>query len=152
MEILRDAAASDAGADDYNVESIVIEAGETTGTTTLMVVGDDLPDGGAGANQAEALVPFGSVDGVGDHVEAWLVELGCPDSNSGLRSGPSSGAAVTLRQPFLEGKYGQVACVSWPVTHGIRTLGLFVPSVLPAVPYEHPDPAVVFVRHAECGV
>lgn len=56
--------ASDAGPDDYNVESVVIEAGETTGTTTLMVVDDDLPNGGAGTNRGEALVLLGSVDGV----------------------------------------------------------------------------------------
>ena len=42
----------------------MIEAGETTGTTTLMVTDDDLPDGGTGTNQAETLVLFGSVDGV----------------------------------------------------------------------------------------
>ena len=64
LEIMRDAAASDAGPDDYNVESIVIEAGETTGTTTLIVVDDDLPDGGTGTNRVEALVLLGSVDGV----------------------------------------------------------------------------------------
>ena len=64
VEIMRDAAASDAGPDDYNVESIVIEAGETTGTTTLMVVDDDLPNGGTGTNRVEALVLLGSVDGV----------------------------------------------------------------------------------------
>ena len=64
MEILRDPAASDTGADDYNLESIVIETGETTGTTTLMVVDDDLPDGGTGTNRGEALVLLGSVDGV----------------------------------------------------------------------------------------
>ena len=65
VEILRDAAASDADADadDYSVEPIVIEAGETTRTTTLMVT-DDLPDGGTGTNRGETLVLFGSVDGV----------------------------------------------------------------------------------------
>ena len=42
----------------------MIEAGETTGTTTLMVVDDDLPDGGTGTNRVEALVLLGSVDGV----------------------------------------------------------------------------------------
>ena len=66
VEILRDAAASDADADadDYSVEPIVIEAGETTRTTTLMVTDDDLPDGGTGTNRGETLVLFGSVDGV----------------------------------------------------------------------------------------
>lgn len=64
MEIRRDAAASEADTDDYSVEPIVIEAGETTGTTTLMVTDDDLPDGGTGTNRGETLVLLGTVDGV----------------------------------------------------------------------------------------
>ena len=64
VEILRDAAASDPGEDDYSVEPILIEAGETTGTTTLMVTADDLPDGGTGTNRGETLVLFGSVGGI----------------------------------------------------------------------------------------
>ncbi|MCY4508254.1 MAG: hypothetical protein OXG35_15055 [Acidobacteria bacterium] len=64
VEIKRDAAASDAGEDDYSVEPIVIETGETTGTTMLMVTADDLPDGGTGTNRGETLVLFGSVDGI----------------------------------------------------------------------------------------
>ena len=42
----------------------MIETGETTRTTTLMVTDDDLPDGGTGTNRGETLVLFGSVDGV----------------------------------------------------------------------------------------
>ena len=64
VEILRDAAASAAGEDDYSVEPILIEAGETTGTTTLVVTADDLPDGGTGTNRGETLVLFGSVGGM----------------------------------------------------------------------------------------
>ena len=63
-EIKRGAAASDAGEDDYRVEPILIEAGETTGTSTLMVTADDLPDGGTGTNRGETLVLFGSVGGM----------------------------------------------------------------------------------------
>ena len=59
---MRDAAASDADTDGYSVEPIVIEAGETTGTITLMVT-DDLPDGGTRTNQGETPELFGSVDG-----------------------------------------------------------------------------------------
>lgn len=47
-----------------SVEPIVIEAGETTGTTALMVTDDDLRDGGTGTNRGETLVIFGSVDGM----------------------------------------------------------------------------------------
>ena len=61
VRIMRDAAASDAGENDYSVEPILIEAGETTWTTTLMVTDDDLPDGGTGTNRGETLVLFGSV-------------------------------------------------------------------------------------------
>ncbi len=64
VEIMRDAAASDADEDDYSVEPILIEAGETTGATMLMVTADDLPDGGTGTNRGETLVLFGSVGGM----------------------------------------------------------------------------------------
>ena len=64
VEIMLDAAASDADEDDYSVEAILIEAGETTGTTMLMVTADDLPDGGTGTNRTETLVLFGSVGGM----------------------------------------------------------------------------------------
>ena len=64
VEIRRDAAASEADTNDYDVEPIVIAVGETTGTTTLMVTDDDLPDGGTGTNRGETLVLFGSVDGI----------------------------------------------------------------------------------------
>ena len=64
VEIKRDKAASTADDEDYSVEPIVIEAGETVGVTTLLVTEDDLPDGGTGTNVGEKLVVFGSVDGM----------------------------------------------------------------------------------------
>ena len=64
VEIKRDETASNAGEDDYSVEPIVIETGETTGTTMLMVTADDLPDGGIGTNRGETLVLFGTIDGM----------------------------------------------------------------------------------------
>lgn len=42
----------------------MIETGETTGTTMLMVTADDLPDGGTGTNRGETLVLFGTIDGM----------------------------------------------------------------------------------------
>ena len=62
--LMRDRAASDAGDDDYTVESIMIMAGETMGTTMLMVTADDMPDGGTGTNMGEKLVLFGMVGNV----------------------------------------------------------------------------------------
>ncbi len=60
--LMRDRAASDAGDDDYMVESIMIMAGETMGTTMLMVTEDGMDDGGAG--MPEKLVLFGMVGNV----------------------------------------------------------------------------------------
>ena len=62
--IMRDRGASAAGDDDYTVESIMIMAGETMGTTMLMVTDDGMPDGGTGTNMGEMLVLYGSVDGM----------------------------------------------------------------------------------------
>lgn len=64
VTLTRDAAASSASPDDYNVDNITIAAGETEGTTLLTVTDDELPDGGMGTNVGEKLVLFGSVDGV----------------------------------------------------------------------------------------
>ena len=62
--LMRDRAASDAGDDDYMVESIMIMAGDDMGTTMLMVTEDDMPDGGTGTNMGEKLVLFGMVGNV----------------------------------------------------------------------------------------
>ena len=62
--LVRDRAASDAADGDYSVESITIMAGETSGTTMLMVTEDNTPDGGTGTNMGESLVLIGSVDGM----------------------------------------------------------------------------------------
>ena len=62
--LMRDRAASDAGDDDYTVGSITIAAGEMSGTTTLMVTEDNMPDAGDGTNMGESLVLIGSVDGM----------------------------------------------------------------------------------------
>ncbi len=61
VEIMRDRAASTADDDDYTVENITIMAGETMGTTMLMVTEDDMPDGGTDDNMSESLVLFGMV-------------------------------------------------------------------------------------------
>ena len=62
--LMRDRAASDAGDDDYTVSSIMIMAGEMSGTTMLMVTEDNMPDAGTGTNMGESLVLIGSVDGM----------------------------------------------------------------------------------------
>ena len=62
--LVRDRAASDAGDDDYTVGSIMIAAGESSGTTMLMVTEDNMPDAGDGTNMGEMLVLIGSVDGM----------------------------------------------------------------------------------------
>ena len=62
--LMRDRAASDAGDDDYTVGSIMIMAGEMSGTTMLMVTEDNMPDAGDGTNMGESLVLVGSVDGM----------------------------------------------------------------------------------------
>ena len=62
--LMRDRAASDADDSDYMVSSIMIMAGETTGTTMLMVTEDNMPDAGTGTNMGESLVLIGSVDGM----------------------------------------------------------------------------------------
>ena len=95
MEILRNAAASDAGEDDYSVEPILIEAGETAGTTTLMVTADDLPDGGTGTNQGETLMLFGTVGGmeIGDLTFTIWDTAGA----TGGRGGPARRAAAVAR-------------------------------------------------------
>ena len=62
--ITRDRGASDAGEDDYMVESIMIPAGATSGTTMLMVTEDNMPDAGTGTNMGQSLVLVGSVDGM----------------------------------------------------------------------------------------
>ena len=54
-------AASDADADDYMIEDIMIMAGETMGKTKLMVKSDDMPDGGTGGGMGEKLVLYGMV-------------------------------------------------------------------------------------------
>ena len=61
VEIMRDRAASTADDDDYTVEDITIMAGETMGTTMLMVTEDNMPDGGTDDNMSESLVLFGMV-------------------------------------------------------------------------------------------
>ena len=55
-------AASTAGEADYAAEPIMIEAGETTGTTLVTAVEDDEPDSGAGS--PEVLTLYGVVDGM----------------------------------------------------------------------------------------
>ena len=62
--LMRDRAASDADDSDYTVASIMIMAGETSGTTMLMVTEDNMPDAGTGTNMGESLVLIGSVDGM----------------------------------------------------------------------------------------
>ena len=62
--LMRDRAASDASDDDYTVGSITIAAGESSGTTMLMVTEDNMPDAGEGTNMGESLVLIGSVDGM----------------------------------------------------------------------------------------
>ena len=62
--IARDRGASDAGEDDYTVESIMIMTGEMSGTTMLMVTEDNMPDAGTGTNMGQSLVLVGSVDGM----------------------------------------------------------------------------------------
>jgi hypothetical protein len=64
VEIKRDAAASTAAAADVELPEILIGAGKTTGTNRMLVVADDVPDGGAGAGPPETLVLFGTVDGI----------------------------------------------------------------------------------------
>ena len=64
VEIMRDAAASTAGEDDFRVGQILITAGKTTGSNRLMVTADDLPDGGTGTSEPETLVLFGTIDGM----------------------------------------------------------------------------------------
>ena len=59
VELMRDRAASDAGADDYAAAAITIPAGATSGTTTLTVA-DDGP-GDAGTATPEVLVLFGTI-------------------------------------------------------------------------------------------
>ena len=56
--IMRDGT-STAGADDYTAESIMIMAGETTGTTMVMAVEDNEPDSGSGS--PEMLTLYGMV-------------------------------------------------------------------------------------------
>ena len=55
---------ADAGDDDYTVGSIMIMAGESMGTTMLMVTEDNMPDAGTGTNMGESLVLVGSVGGM----------------------------------------------------------------------------------------
>ena len=60
--IMRDRSMSDADDADYTVEPVVIMAGESTGTTMLMVTEDSMDDAGSG--MPEMLVVFGMVDGM----------------------------------------------------------------------------------------
>ena len=60
--IMRDRSMSDADDADYTVEPVVIMAGESTGTTMLMVTEDGMDDAGNG--MPEMLVVFGMVDGM----------------------------------------------------------------------------------------
>ena len=60
--IMRDRSMSDADDADYTVEPVVIMAGESMGTTMLMVTEDSMDDAGSG--MPEMLVVFGMVDGM----------------------------------------------------------------------------------------
>ena len=59
--IMRDRSMSDAGDDDYMVDSIMIKAGEMMGSTMLMITDDHLPDAGTNDNMGEMLVLYGMV-------------------------------------------------------------------------------------------
>ena len=59
VTIMRDRSSSDADEDDYMVDPIMIEAGETMGTTMLMVEEDNMDDSGHGS--PEMLTVFGMV-------------------------------------------------------------------------------------------
>ena len=83
VEIRRDPEAGATGAagdDDFTVELIVIEAGETTGTAMLKVTADDRPDGGTGTNRGETLVLVAFVEGtrVGDALTFTLWDAAVP--------------------------------------------------------------------------
>ena len=62
VAIMRDRSMSDADEGDYSVESIMIMAGEGSGTTMLMVTEDTMEDSGHGS--PEMLVLYGEVDGM----------------------------------------------------------------------------------------
>ncbi len=62
VKIMRDRASSTAGVGDYSVESIMIKAGEMSGTTRLMITEDNTGDGGSGSPETLAL--YGTVDGL----------------------------------------------------------------------------------------
>ena len=62
VTITRDRSMSDADDADYTVEPVTIMAGESMGTTMLMVTEDSMDDAGSG--MPEMLVVFGMVDGM----------------------------------------------------------------------------------------
>ena len=59
---MRDRSMSDADDADFSAEPVMITAGETMGTTMLMVTEDSMDD--AGHDMPEMLVVFGMVDGM----------------------------------------------------------------------------------------
>ena len=58
--IMVDRAASTAGADDFTAEAVMINAGETSGTTMLMATEDGMDDSGHAS--PEMLVVFATAD------------------------------------------------------------------------------------------
>ena len=61
--VMRDGSSTASDAD-YTAESIMIMAGETTGTTMVIAVEDNEPDSGTNDNQSEILTLYGMVDGM----------------------------------------------------------------------------------------
>ncbi len=75
--IMRDRANSDADEDDYTVEPIMIMAGETSGSTMLMVTEDNMDDSGHGS--PEMLTLFGMVGNMQTNsVSAYLWDMAVP--------------------------------------------------------------------------
>ena len=71
VTVMRDRSMSDADEDDYSVESIMIAAGGTTGTSMLMVTDDNMEDSGHGS--PEMLVLYGMVDGMNTNSVSFYV-------------------------------------------------------------------------------
>ena len=71
IAIRRDAAMSDADEGDYDVASVMIAAGATSGSTTLTIREDGAPDAGSG--DPEMLVLYGMVDGMQTNSVAFML-------------------------------------------------------------------------------
>ena len=75
--IMRDRANSDADEDDYTVEPIMIMAGETSGSTMLMVTEDNMDDSGHAS--PEMLTLFGMVGNMQTNsVSVYLWDMAVP--------------------------------------------------------------------------